>query len=121
MKVAVFDARPSKIGVGVSASVQSHPIDWVAFLATPLHCHSVSNGCILDISGHFGLPLLIDKDELIVVGVRIIIDHPSIPRMIYVLISLDAHVSNTSRCAHTQDRVRSKVRALSVGLDHVDK
>ena len=94
MEVAVFDARPSDIGMRISASVQRHAIDWVAFLATPLYCHSVSNGCILYVSGHFGLPLLIDKDELIMIGVRIIVNHPSIPRMVCVLVNLDALISN---------------------------
>ena len=70
---------------------------------------------------HFSLPLLINKDELIVIGVRIIISYPSIPRMICVLISLDAYISDTSRRSHTLNQVRSKVRALSVWLDHVDK
>ena len=95
MEVAVFDARPSEIGMRVSASMQRHAIDWVAFLAAPLYCHSVSNGCILYVSGHFGLPLLIDKDELIMIGVCIVINHPSIPRMISVLVNLDAYVSDT--------------------------
>ena len=121
MEVAIFDAGPSEIRVRVSASVQRHAIDWVAFLATSLYCHSVSNGCIFYISGHFGLPLLIHKDELIMIGVCIVIDHPSVPRMICVLISLDAHVSDTSWCSHAQDRVRSKIRALSVWLNHVDE
>ena len=121
MEVAILDAGPSEIGVGVSASMQRHAIDWVAFLATSLYCHSVSNGCILYISGHFGLPLLIDKDELIVIGVCVVISHPSIPRMICVLVSLDAYVSDTSRCSHTLNGVRSKIRALSVWLNHVDK
>ena len=121
LKVTVFDAGPSEIGVRISPSVQRHAIDWVALLTAPLYCHSVSNGCILYVSGHFGLPLLIDKDELIMIGVRIVISHPSIPRMICVLISLDAHVSDTSRCSHALNGVRSKIRALSVRLDHVDK
>ena len=95
MEVAIFDARPSEIGMRVSASVQRHAIDWVAFLATPLYCHPISNGCVLYISGHFGLPLLIDKDELIMVGVCIVISHPSIPRMVCVFVSLDAYVSDT--------------------------
>ena len=95
LKVVVLDAGPSEIGVRISPSVQRHAIDRVALLATPLYCHSVSHGSVLDISGHFGLPLLINKDELIVIGVRIVIRHPSVPRMISVLISLDAHVSNT--------------------------
>ena len=97
LKVTFLDARPSEVGVRVSTSVESHAIDWVTLLATPLYCHSVSNGCILYISGHFGLPLLINKDELIMIGVRIVVNHPSIPRMICVLISLDAYVSDTSR------------------------
>ena len=79
MEVAIFDARPSEIGVRVSASVQRHAIDWVAFLAAPLYRHSVSHGSVLYISGHFGLPLLIDKDELIVIGVRIVIRHHPSP------------------------------------------
>ena len=120
MKIVVFDAGPSEIRVRVSASMQRHSIDRVAFLATPLYCHSVSHGGILNISGHFGLPLLINEDELIVIGVRIIIYHPSIPRMICVLIGLDAYVSDTRR-DHVLNGVRSKVRALSVWLDHVDK
>ena len=121
LKIAVFDARPSEVGVRVSASIQRHAIDRVAFLATPLYCHSVSHGSVLDISGHFGLPLLIDKYELIMIGVCIIIDHPPVPGMICVLISLDAYVSDTSRCSHTLNRIRSKIRALSVWLNHVDK
>ena len=96
LKVAIFDARPSEIGVRVSVSVQRHAIDWVAFLATSLYCHSVSKGCVLYVSGHFGLPLLIDEDELIMIGVRVVISHPSIPRMICVLINLDAYISDTS-------------------------
>ena len=95
LEFAVLDARPSEVRVRISPSVQRHPIDGVAFLATPLYCHSVSYGGILNISGHFGLPLLIDEDELIMIGVRIIISHPSIPRMICVLISLDAYISDT--------------------------
>ena len=121
MEVVVFDTRPSKVGVRVCASMQSHTIDWVAFLATPLYCHPISDRCILYISGHLGLPLLIDKNELIMIGVRIVIDHPSIPGMISVLISLDAHVSDTSRCSHALDRVWSKIRALPIRLDHVDE
>ena len=97
LEVAVLDARPSEVRVRVGASVQRHAIDWVTFFATPLYCHSVADGCILYISGHFGLPLLIDEDELIMIGVRIVINHPSIPRMIRVLISLDAYISDTSR------------------------
>ena len=121
MEVAIFDARPSEIGVRVSMSVQRHAIDWVAFLATSLYCHSVSNGCIFYISGHFGLPLLIDKDKLIVIGVCIVVSHPSIPRMISVLINLDAHIGDTSRCSHALNRVWSKIRALPIRLDHVDE
>ena len=120
MEVAIFDARPSEIGMRVSASMQRHAIDWVAFLATPLYCHSVSNGCILYISGHFGLPLLIHEDELIMIGVRIVISHPSFPRMVYVLIGLDAYVSDTRR-DRTLNKIRSKIRALSIWLDHVDE
>ena len=120
-EAAVFDARPSEIGVRVSSSMQGHAIDGIAFLVTPLYCHPVSHRGILNISGHFGLPLLINEDELIMIGVRIIINHPSIPRMICVLISLDAHISDTSRCSHTLNGVRSKIRALSVWLNHVDK
>ena len=121
LEVVIFYAGPSEIGVRISASVQRHAIDGVALFATPLYCHSVSHRSVLDISGHFGLPLLINKDELIMVGVRIIVDHPSIPRMICILISLDAYINNTSRRHHTLNKVRSKVRALSVWLDHVDK
>ena len=65
--------------------------------------------------------MLINKDELIVIGVCIVISHPSFSRMICILISLDAHISDTSRCSHTLDRVRSKIRALSVWLNHVNK
>ena len=97
LEVAVFDAGPREVGMRVSASVQRHAIDWVAFLATSLYRHPVPDGCVLYISGHFGLPLLINKDELIVIGVRIIVSHPSITRMVCVLISLDAHISNASR------------------------
>ena len=121
LEVAVFDARSSEIGMRVSASMQRHAINGVAFLATPLYCHPISDGCVLYISGHFGLPLLIHKDELIMIGVRIVISHPSFPRMICVLISLDAHVSDTSGCSHAPNGVRSKIRALSVRLDHVDE
>ena len=88
---------------------------------TPLYCHPVSDGCILYISGHFGLPVLIDEYELIMIGVRIVICHPSIPRMVCVFVSLDAYISDTSRCSHTPNRVRSKIRALSVWLNHVDE
>ena len=121
LEVAVLDARPSEIGMRISPSMQRHAIDRVTFLTTPLYCHSVSHGGILNVSGHFGLPLLIHEDELIVIGVRIVISHPSIPRMICVLVSLDAYVSDTSRCSHTLNRVRSKIRALPVWLDHVDE
>ena len=54
------------------------------------------------------------------VGVCIIIDHPSIPRIIGILVSLDAHVSDT-RCSHALNRVWSKIRALPIRLDHVDE
>ena len=120
-KVGVFDAGPSEVWVRISPSMQRHAINRVVFLATPLYCHSVSHRSILDISGHLGLPLLINKDELIVVGVCIVICHPPISRMICILISLDTHVSDTSRCGYTLDRVRSKIRALSVRLNHVDE
>ena len=120
-EVSVFDARPSEVGVRVSTSMQSHPIDRVALLSAPLYCHSVSHRGVLYISGHLGLPLLINKDELIMVGVCILIDHPSIPRMINIFVSLDAHVSDTSRHSHTLNRVRSEIRPLPIGLDHVNK
>ena len=95
LKVAVLDAGPSEIGMRISPSVQRHAIDGVAFLVTPLYCHSVSHGSVLNISGHFGLPLLIDKYELIMIGVCIVVGHPSISRIICVLISLDAYISDT--------------------------
>ena len=79
LEVAIFDARPSEIGVRISSSVQGHAIDGVAFLATPLYCHSVSHGSVLNVSGHFGLPLLVNKNELIVIGVRIVIRHHPSP------------------------------------------
>ena len=120
LEVVVFDARPSEVGVRVSPSVQRHAIDRVAFLATPLYCHSVSHGSVLDISGHFGLPLLINKYELIVIGVSIIICYPSISRMVCVLIDLDAYISDTRR-SHPLNGVRSKIRALSIWVDHVDE
>ena len=41
--------------------------------------------------------------------------------MICILISLDTYISDTSRCSHTLNRVRSKIRALSVWLDHVNE
>ena len=79
----------------VSTSVERHAIDWAIPFTAPLYRHSVSHGSVLYISGHFGLPLLIDKYELIMVGVRIVISHPSFSRMICVLISLDAYISDT--------------------------
>ena len=120
-EVIVFDTRPSEVRVRIGMSVQSHAIDRVALLVAPLYYHSVSHGSVLNISGHLGLPLLINEDELIVIGVCIIISHPSIPRMICIFISLDTYISDTSRCGHTLNRVRSKIRALSVWLNHVDK
>ena len=120
-EISVLDTRPSEIRVRISTSMESHAINRVALLATPLYCHSISYRSILDISGHLSLPLLIDKDELIMIGVCIIIDHPSIPGMISILINLDAYVSDTSRCSHILNRVGSKIRALSIRLNHVDK
>ena len=120
-EIGVFDARPSEVRLRICASVQSHAIDRVALLATPLYCHSVSHRSILNICGHLSLPLLIDKDELVMVGVCIVIDHPSVPRMISILISLDAHIGDTNRCSHILNGVRSKIRALPIRLDHVDK
>ena len=40
-EVGVFDTQGVEIGVRVSASVQSHAIDWVTLLTTSLDSHTI--------------------------------------------------------------------------------
>jgi hypothetical protein len=42
-EVSVFDTRRMKVEVGVGMSIQGHAIDRVAFLATPLNSHTISD------------------------------------------------------------------------------
>jgi hypothetical protein len=42
-KVGVLNAGAMKVGMGISASMQSHAIDRVTFLATSLDSHTISD------------------------------------------------------------------------------
>jgi hypothetical protein len=94
-KVSVFDAGVMEVGVRECAGMQSHAMRPITFLATALNCHAVADRDILDITSDFRSSLLVDEDELIMPRVSVIILHPAVPRVIGVLVSLHASISDT--------------------------
>jgi hypothetical protein len=94
-EVGVFDTRVVEVGVRECAGMQSHAMRSITFLATALNCHASTNRDILNIAGNLRSSLLIDKDELVVSRVSIVILHPAVARMIRIFISLYASVSDT--------------------------
>jgi hypothetical protein len=94
-EVGVFDTRIVEVGVRECVCMQSHAVRSVTFLVAALNCHTIANRDILNIMSNFCLSLLVNKDELIVPRVSIIILHPAVTRVIRIFISLYASVSDT--------------------------
>jgi hypothetical protein len=94
-EVGILDTRVVKVGVRECACMQSHAMRSVTFLATALNCHTITDRDILNVTSDFCSSLLIDKDELVVSGVGVVILHPTISRVIGVLFSLYASISDT--------------------------
>src|SRR5947208_8889440 len=94
-EVCVFNTRVVEVGVRECAGMQSHAMSPITFLATALNCHAVTNGDILNVTSDFCSSLLIDEDELVMSRVSVVILHPTVPRVIGVLISLYASISDT--------------------------
>jgi hypothetical protein len=94
-EVGIFDTRVMEVGVRECAGMQSHAMGSITFLATALNCHAVTNRDILNVTSDFCLSLLIDEDELVMSRVSVIVLHPAVPRVIGVLISLHASISDT--------------------------
>jgi hypothetical protein len=94
-KVSVFDTGVVEVGVRECAGMQSHAMRPITFLATALNCHAVTNRDILNVTSDFCSSLLIDEDELVMSRVSVIVLHPTVARVIGVLISLHASISDT--------------------------
>ena len=60
-----------------------------------LNCHTISKRDILYVTSNFCSSLLIDKDELVMPRVSMVIEHPAISRVIRVFIDLYTSISDT--------------------------
>jgi hypothetical protein len=121
-EVGVFDTGVVEVGVGECAGVQGHTMGSITFLATALNCHAVANRGILNVTSDFCSSLLIDEDELVMPRVSIIILHPTITRVIGVLVSLHTSISDTKMGrSGNADEGWCDVRTLAVSVDHVDE
>jgi hypothetical protein len=94
----------------------------VSLLATALNCHIIADRDILNILSNFCLFLFIDKDELVVSRVSIIIFYSAVPRVIRVFISLYTSISDTKlRRGRDVNEGGCNVGALTIWFDDVDE
>jgi hypothetical protein len=121
-KVGVFDTGVVEVGVRECASMQSHAMRSITFLATALNCHPVANRDILNITSDLCSSLLIDEDKLVVPRVSVVILHPAVSRVIGVFISLHTSISDTKmRRSRDADEGWCNVGALAVPINHIDE
>jgi hypothetical protein len=80
--------------VGVCIGVESYAIRTFALLATALNSHAIAYRDILDIFCNFCLSLFIAEDKSVVPRILSIKEHPAVPRVIGVFISLYPSLSN---------------------------
>jgi hypothetical protein len=70
VEVRVFRTRASVVGGGVGASVKWHGINRLVLTPGALKTCFVLMSFVADVGGSFRLPLVIDKEEGVVLGVR---------------------------------------------------
>ena len=91
-KISVARGVPIEIGMREGVSMQGSAINGSILGASPLEHHSVSHGQVPDVPSNFFFPVLVDKDEGIVLGVARVILEPSFLRMNAFFLITDRYV-----------------------------